>query len=212
MLCDYSIFVEKKMSEKLIKLYFKRYRVIPCGVNLDCFYPINKSQVRFALGLNSDKNYCLFAGSFNNKTKNYNLAKKAIKLCNKEVTMIEFTNKSRNEVNLLLNAVDFLLLTSLSEGSPQIVKEAMACNCPIVSTNVGDIMQNTMNISGILLCKPNPIEIKSKIDQIIEFSTIYGKTNARLKIIEQKIDSQSIALKVVNVYKEILQNSKKNKS
>ena len=67
-----------------------------------------------------------FASNFSNKVKNYQLAKKALKHLNKKIHLIELVGYNRDEVNILLNAVDFLLMTSISEGSHQIIKEAMA--------------------------------------------------------------------------------------
>ena len=90
-------------------------------------------------GLKREEIYGLFSSNFSNKVKNYQLAKKALKHLNKKIHLIELVGYNRDEVNILLNAVDFLLMTSISEGSPQIIKEAMACNCPIITTDVGDV-------------------------------------------------------------------------
>ena len=45
------------------------------------------------------------------------------------------------------NSVDCLILTSFHEGSPNVIKEAMACNLPIVSTKVGDV-EEIINKTG----------------------------------------------------------------
>ena len=108
---------------------------LPFGVDTDFFYPasaglINNNQI--SIGFPSDKN---------RKEKNYPLFEKILQELSRKyiVTSFVFHNRTRNEVRGGLNNVDILLMTSTSEGSPQIIKEAMACNVPVVSTSVGDI-------------------------------------------------------------------------
>jgi teichuronic acid biosynthesis glycosyltransferase TuaC len=73
----------------------------------------------------------------------------------------------------LLNAADLLLLTSLTEGSPQVIKEAMACNCPIVATDVGDIREIIGYTDGcyITTFKPSDVAVK------IQAAFLLGKKN-----------------------------------
>ena len=198
---NYIIFVEKKLFNKILIKPKNNFSIIPCGVNLDEFYPIDKNLARKKLGLSEDKIYIIFSSNFDNKIKNYSLAKSAIvELNNNNIELIELKNKTRAEINLLLNACNLLLITSLAEASPQIVKEAMACNCPIVATDVGDIAEINKDTNGCYLCEFNPIDVADKIKAAIEF----GKsTNGRDKILTFANDI--IAKQLKDVYQKVIQ-------
>ena len=138
-LSKYNIFVSEKIQKRIDGN--KRYSIVPCGINLDTFYPIVMKTAREKLNMNPEKKYILFSSSFTNTVKNAALALSAIAMLQFSIEFIELKNKNREQINLLLNASNLLLLTSTTEGSPQIIKEAMACNCPIVATDVGDIRE-----------------------------------------------------------------------
>ena len=96
------------------------------------------------------------------------------------------------------NAADVLLLTSLSEGSPNIIKEAMACNCPIVSTDVGDVKENIYNTEGCFISSYDPSDIANKIQK----ASNYGKsrTNGRENITH--LNNNIVAKQILNIYNE----------
>ena len=126
------------------------------------------------------------------------MAKKAIDLIQYEnVELIELKNYSRREVNLLLNAVDLALMTSITEGSPQFIKEAMACNCPIVSTNVGDVDEVIKNTDGCYIASDNAADISVKIIQALKFGK---RTNGRSQI--DHFDNKIISSKIIKIYQQ----------
>jgi len=200
-LTSYSIVVSEEL---LLLLKNKKYTsVIPCGVDTNIFYPMDKTEVRKELNLYLNKKYILFSSSFKNKVKNFTLAKQAIdNLADKNIEVIELKNKTREEVSLLMNAADLLLLTSHSEGSPQVIKEAMACNCPIVSTDVGDVKEIVNFTSGCYITSFNANEVAKNIEFAIQFSLIKGRTNGRDKV--KHLDNEIIAGKICEIYKKVL--------
>ena len=103
---------------------------------------------------------------------------------------------SREKVAVLLSASDLMLLPSLSEGSPQIVKEAMACNCPIVATDVGDIKEILGDTEGCYITKFDPIDLAEKITLALNFGK---RTNGRVRM--ENYDNKVIADKIFNIYK-----------
>jgi glycosyltransferase involved in cell wall biosynthesis len=204
---SFSIFVS---NDLLIKLNpHKNFAVIPCGVDFNIFRPIEMYLARQALGLTARRGYILFSSFFNNAIKNYPLAQKAKDLLDDEnIEIIEFKGYSRQESSLLFNAVDVALVTSFSEGSPQFIKEAMACNCPIVTTNVGDVKDVINNTEGCFISSFDPADVAESISLAIEFSLLYGRTNGREKIMEY--DNKIIAGEIYDIYKKVVENGNSN--
>lgn len=130
--------------------------VIPCGVDVNHFYPMDRNVCRESLGMDKDKIYILFSKEFTDRVKNYPLAKTAVEKLGINAELLEFYGYSRERVPMLYNAVDCGLLTSFTEGSPQFVKEAVACGCPIVSTDVGDVQEI---IDGVNNCYLSTYEV-----------------------------------------------------
>lgn len=143
-----------------------------------------------------EKKYILFSSGFDRPVKNPDLAFEALKKVTENCQLIELKDKTREQVNLLLNASDALLLTSSSEGSPQVIKEAMASNCPIVTTDVGDIKEVIRNTEGCYITSFEPDDIAEKINLAISFNK---RTNGRDKI--NHFDNNKIAEKVFDIYK-----------
>lgn len=195
----WNIFVSNRLYKRLC-IKSRNHSIIPCGVDLKLFYPVDKNDARVALGLSIEKKYVLFSSSFNNKCKNYSLAKKALELIN-GVTVIELSGFSREKVNLLLNACDLLLMTSPNEGSPQVIKEAMACNCPIVSTDVGDIREVVGDTEGCFITSFDPKNVAAKLKMIFTFGK---RTNGRQRILSLGLDSKTVAERIFEVYKAVL--------
>jgi teichuronic acid biosynthesis glycosyltransferase TuaC len=193
----WNIFVSRRLYQKVC-LKPKHYSIIPCGVDLKLFHPIDRNQARNELGLSDARKYVLFPSSFDNRCKNYPLAKKALESLG-DVTLLELAGCSRERVNLLINACDAVLMTSLCEGSPQVIKEAMACNCPIVSTDVGDVKESIGNTDGCYITSFKPEDVAKNIRMAIDFGR---RTNCRDKIIHLEINN--IAQMVLGVYKKVL--------
>lgn len=129
-LSAYNIFVSKKTLD--IAAPKKKFMLLPCGVNLDEFPVISRQDARKQLDIPLEHKFVLFAGAFDNQVKNAPLAKAAMALIPGE-ELKECKGYTRSQVALLMNAADAFLMTSFTEGSPQVIKEAMACGCPIVS-------------------------------------------------------------------------------
>ena len=192
----HNIFVSEK--NRLKSNQTRNQSLIPCGVDINLFKSRDKAKARKILDLNEDKKYILFAGAFANSVKNSALAKSAVSLLN-DVCLIELQGYSREEVALLINAVDVVLLTSFTEGSPQIIKEAMACNCPIVSVPVGDIENVISGTAGCFISTYKPTDIADKLKQALE----YGKrTEGRERILSLGLDREAVAKQILSVYKK----------
>ena len=89
-------------------------------------------------------------------------------------------------------------MTSDNEGSPQFIKEAMACNCPIVSVDVGDVKEVIDGTDGCFLAERNP----ESIADCLEAAILHGRTEGRQKIL-QGYGSEVIAKRVVDLYHNV---------
>jgi glycosyltransferase involved in cell wall biosynthesis len=200
--CNHSIFVTEDIANQIKARPFKS-DIIPCQVNLDTFHPIDKAFARKQLNLSYSKRYVLFSSSFKTPIKNYPLAKQACLHFN-NLELIELSGFTRQEVNLLLNACDLALITSYNEGSNQFLKEAMASNCPVVSTKVGDSEWIIGKTEGCFITSPDPEDVISNMKRALDFCQKTGKTDGRKQIIKLGLDSGTIAGRILEVYKKVL--------
>lgn len=196
-LSHYNIFVSQRLADAI--RYKKRYSVIPCGVDMSLFHPIEKQVARESLGWTQEGKYIVFSGNPEDKVKNFELAQQAVSLL-PNTQLIPLVGFTREEVNLLLNAADVALMTSFTEGSPQFIKEAMACNCPIVSTDVGDVVSLTPNLTGCFIASQEQADIANKLQAAIEFSHSGKRTEGRKKIKQAGIDLHTIALRIKAIF------------
>lgn len=198
-----NIVVSKPLFEKAILK--KRIRIIPCGVNASFLVPMDRISSRRNLGWDLERKVVLFSKEFNNVAKNYPLAKAAIDEYNNKhdqepkAELLEFIGYSREQVLWLYNAVDCVIMTSNKEGSPQFIKEAMACNCPIVSVDVGDVKEVISGVEGCFLAERDATDLAEKLDKAICF----GKTMGRDKVLKA-YEASVVARKVINVYNEVI--------
>ena len=185
----------------------KRSTLIPCGVNLTDDQLTSREAARKALGIGLDEKIILFAGAFDNAVKDADLAKAAIHTSSlsplaSRLVLQELRGFSRTEVNCWMCAANALLMTSKTEGSPQVVKEAMACGCPIVSVDVGDVAERIEGVEGCYVVPTrDPKDIADALRKAIEFN---GRTNGREKIISMGLSNEDVAEKLVTIYKEVL--------
>jgi glycosyltransferase involved in cell wall biosynthesis len=198
MLSAHNIFVSIKNQRKTA--LSKDFSLIPCGVDIKLFKLIGKTDARKLLGLDMNKYYVLFSGSFNNAVKNPGLAQNAVKLV-ENAELIELKGYTREQVVLLMNAVNTVLMTSFTEGSPQFIKEAMACNCPVVSVPVGDVSDVTNGIEGCYISTYEPADVAEKLKLALVFGE---RTEGRKRIVELGLDSETVAKRIVEVYERIV--------
>jgi teichuronic acid biosynthesis glycosyltransferase TuaC len=202
-LSGYNIYVAQHIRNKMFYKPGKNYKIIPCGINLNVLKEVNKELSQSKMNLNKENINIVFSGAFDNPVKNYTLAKNAVGLIPEmPINLVELKGYNRKEVNYLLNACDVLLLTSISEGSPQVIKEAMACNCPIVATDAGDIKEIISGTDGCYLTSSEPEDVAQKIRIAVKFA---GRTKGREKIL--KFDNNIISEKIYSVYKEVFVNN-----
>jgi len=181
---------------------------LPNGVNIDFFRPISKNAACEKLNLDKTKIYILFLSSnFLRPEKRYDIFKDVLKILEEKykienVEELKLINTERELVPYYFNLAAVHLLTSDFEGSPNSVKEAMACNTSVVSTNVGNVSELLNNVNGSFVSKTNNPEELAKL--VFDALNYKGGTNSRNKIIEMKLDIDSVANKLIKIYETVL--------
>lgn len=200
---DFSIVKSPEMSNKLRISYSM---VIPNGVNTGIFNHVDREVARRKLNIPLNSKVTLFLSNPARSEKNYPLACNAVQLLkDMDVNLLTVTDKMHGELADYYNAADVLLLSSFHEGSPNVIKEAMACNCPIVSTNVGDVEWVFGNTEGCYLASFDPVDFAEKLKLALTFAHEKGRTQGRERIIELGLDSANIAWRIIQVYKKVLE-------
>ena len=174
--------------------------VIACGIDANLFHPIEREEARRRLGWDQADKYVLFAGAFDNNVKNSPLAKAAVALL-PNVKLIEMRGYNREQVCLAMNASNCLLLTSFREGSPMVIKEAMSCGVPIVSVDVGNVIETTEGVEGVFITSRDKQDIANNIQKAFAYK---GKTNGRQAVIDKGFTIERVAEEVLGIYKNVL--------
>lgn len=194
----FNIFVSQKNVD--IARPRKDYDLIPCGISLDDYPVIGKADARQQMGLSPSGKYVLFAGAFDNPVKNAALAKAAMALV-PEAGLLELKGFTRTQVAVLMQAVDAFLMTSFTEGSPQVIKEALACGCPIVSVDVGDVRERIEGIDGCFISSREPEALASSIKSALAHG---GRTSGRVVIEENGLSNDVVAARIVSIYEKLI--------
>lgn len=173
----------------------KNAYVIPCGIDTDLFMPIEKKLAKKQLNLEDNKKYILFSSNFDNPVKNFELARSSIAKLNLEgIEVLELKGLSRDEVALTMNAAEVLLMTSFSEGSPQVVKEALACNLPVISTDVGDVADQLEGIANSYIVPFDKEDIAAKLALVLGVEQIFDSRSRVLKLSLDEIANEVLAI------------------
>lgn len=197
-LSKYNIFVSNKQRKKVSISAGKNSCVVPCGVSMDFFISIDKQIAREKLNLSLTDKFVLFSSNFKRPEKNAQLALEAIKLM-ENVTLLELDGYSREEVVLLMNAVDCGLLTSIREGSPQFTKELLSCGTPVVSTNVGDVAEQFEGVEGVYISNFDAKDVADKVNLAIKHDKVKLPNDWN-----SKYDNKNIALNLMSIYNSIV--------
>lgn len=186
-------------------LWFRRRAavVIPRGVDLAHFSPGSKAEARAALGLPQDVPVVLFTGGYDPRNKGLALAQEAFEVAKSQIPELQFCNVTAptDAHGMLLHyrASDVLLFTSLQEGSPNTVKEALACNLPIVAVPVGDVEERLQGATASVVLPRDPQTLARAVVDIIRNGR---QSNGRSVV--QAISLEAIAERIAALYRDTL--------
>jgi glycosyltransferase involved in cell wall biosynthesis len=199
---DYIIVKSDEMAHKISS---DNIAVIPNGVSISQFIPMEKQAALNKIGWDPDFRHLFFLSDPYRPEKNLRLTENALRKLKTEKVLLHFLKDIPHDDSVLYyNASDVCILTSFHEGSPNVIKEAMACNRPVISTDVGNVKEVFGNIEGCYISSFDPSDVALKIKLALNFALNKGRTNGRNRIIEIGLDSVTIAQKLLAIYNKVL--------
>ncbi|HWN19338.1 MAG TPA: glycosyltransferase family 4 protein [Gemmatimonadales bacterium] len=180
--------------------------VIPSGLDLDQFRPEPQEPARARLGLPLESKMVAFVGNPDLARKRYALAQEAVAIVNRSIPtqLLVGWGKPHHEIVSLLNACDAMVFTSMQEGSPNAVKEALACNLPVVSVGVGDVALRLEGVKGCELCRDDrPDTIAAALERVLRHG---GRSEGRAAV--QDLDERFLTERLIDIYRSVLPQSK----
>ncbi|WP_331235574.1 glycosyltransferase family 4 protein [Natronorarus salvus] len=117
----------------------RRHDVVPFGIDTELFRPIPRRDAREQLGWDPDARIVLFPYDPKRPVKDHDRARRVVSRLDLDPVpeLKTVCGRPYEEMPLVMNASDVVLITSRYESGPVVVKEAAACNVPVVSTDVG---------------------------------------------------------------------------
>jgi glycosyltransferase involved in cell wall biosynthesis len=176
-------------------------RVIPNGVNTQLFRPIDRAAARKELRWEPQQRVVLFAADPDVVRKRFFLAEMAVNKTRQllpDVRMEVAARVNPERMPLLMNAADCLILTSSIEGSPNVVKEALMCNLPVVSTPAGDVRELLRRVSPSCVCEP---DADTLADALVKCLRVPSRSNGRA--VSRRLDENAVAEEIVALYTQV---------
>ena len=193
-------FFKKNQINQLPPIY-----VIPDPIDLNLFSPIpqKEARIKFFNSNDVDKWILFISIDKNNPIKRYSLAEKSVDYARKFLPNIKFKIADRISPELMpqyLSCFDMVLSTSIYEGWPNNIKEALALSIPFVATNISDLAGIALRHKSCIIASPNPSDLGSAI--IESLSNIHNKNNLRNEVLEMSMEKTN--KKYIEIYKNVL--------
>ncbi len=187
-----------KSPQMASKLRMPPAHIIPNGVDLNLFRPMEQTQARKRLGLDPGKKFVLFPYNPNEIRKRFDVIQAAVSLARQQVPGLELLmarGLPQEQIPFYMNAADVLVMASMTEGSPNALKEAMATNLPVITVDAGDAADLIGPTAG---CHMVRREAGAIAEKIVEVCRRGGRTNGREWI--RKLSMEAVARQIVEVY------------
>jgi glycosyltransferase involved in cell wall biosynthesis len=196
---DELVFVSAHMQH-----YFpqRRFHVIPSGLDFAELPLIPLDEARRQLGLSPSKPLVLFIGNPEDRWKRYGLARDVFSRVDKslDAEFIHAWGVPHHRIPVYMNACDVLLFTSIYEGSPNVIKEALACNLPIVSVPVGDVPVRLRGVEGCFVCPDSdPAGIATVLSSVLRKRQ---RTDGRNAV--RELDENLLAGRMIDIYRQAM--------
>ena len=200
--CDATITQSLEMERALPASAQARNHVLPAGIDLARFRPIDRARARARLGWAADERVVLFAANPELPVKNHPLAVAAVERLRARVPAARLQvawGRPPDEMPLLMSAADALVLPSRSEGSPNVVKEALAAELPVVATPVGDVAQLLDGLPGCHVCPPDADALADALAAAVTHGRVPEGRAAMAPL-----DIAAVAQRTIAIYESVL--------
>lgn len=197
-LSDHVVTVDERLLAVLD--YRGPYSVIAPAVDTELFRPMDRVECRRRLGLPVEEEILFFPASAARPEKGADVFKMALACLDRKVHVVYGGQIERAEMPLYMNAADVVVQTSHFEASPMVVKEAMACDTPVVSTDVGDVSALFGVAPGCFCTNRDPQRIAAELRQALE---LRGPVGARERVLASGLSPTSVAGRYRKVYREM---------
>jgi teichuronic acid biosynthesis glycosyltransferase TuaC len=197
----------------LVSEHLKQYlshsapvHIVPSGLDLELFRPIAREEARHHLGWPPDERRVLFVGDPGDPRKRYDLARQAVELVNCTVgaELVIGWRVPHEEMPFYMSACDALVFTSREEGSPNAVKEALACDLPVVSVAVADVPLRLQGIPGCEVCADDsPPTIAAALERTLRRN---ARSGGRGREAACQLDERLLTGRVIDIYRSVLAN------
>jgi glycosyltransferase involved in cell wall biosynthesis len=194
------------------KVWASRLRpsiVLPTGVDLATFVPEERLAARRALGYGAEERIVLFNAGRNPAVKDPELAAAAVEEARRQLGTMRLVvldgTAPPGDIPRYMNAADCLLVTSKTEGSPTVVQEAMACNLPVVSVDVGDVRERLEGVRGCAVVARDPRALGAALAALLRSPR---RSDGRVHAAE--LDVRAIAARLADFYRMALAKSSRS--
>ncbi|WP_435362197.1 glycosyltransferase family 4 protein [Haloarchaeobius sp. DFWS5] len=174
------------------------YTHIPFGVDTDMFRPIDRTEAREHIGWDPDERIALFPYDTDRAEKDFDRAERLVAQAESDLTLKPLHGVDYADMPYYMNASDLLLLTSKRESGPMTVKEAAACNLPVVSTDVGFVSQVLDDVDNCYISDADA-ELAAGIDQVVDSDR---RSNGRNS--DELVSHDEMGDRLVSVYESVV--------
>ena len=193
------------VSERIAEMLDQPCHVIPHGIDTDLFRPMPTEEAKAEVGWDPDKKHVIFPYDPGRSLKNYPLAESVVETVDDDldvqVELHAVYGVPHERFPTYLNASDALLLTSDHEGSPNAVKEALACNLPVVGLDVGDVPELLAGVRNCHVCG-SETELARRLAEVLDSGE---RADARERI--EELSLERTGQKIRAVYESVLDGS-----
>ncbi len=191
------------VSSQMLQYFSKNSEVIPCGIDMDIDFQ-NTRDIRKELNWMDNEFVILFSSAFDRKIKDPDFAFEVIESLKEEtktpIRFLELNGLNRKQVNQYMQAANVLLMCSISEGSPQVIKESILNRLPIVSNDVGEVTSICEGVDACFIIPKNVNTYVKTIKRLVE-KPLRIKNNENVIL---NFDNKNISNKINEVYKSLI--------